>query len=142
MSRINIWPFGEHRQILVAGLVWKVLAPEESTIISPEKGGIETGLYLNALGHYAVLRGPWYRWTFAHLFKNPYSANRTVQEKEAFKFQTGNPSVAMFPHCCFRIVSQSPLDSICDPFEVFTQEIIDSLTFLGKDCAGELGKLA
>ena len=155
MNKINIWPFGEHKRITsVVGerefiykgeLVkdfhkgWDVAMPIGSAIIPPDFGWLEFN-WDKALGYFFVLWGELYRWNFWHLkehsqasydsFVLPYRLRVIEKISPLGYITTGNSGTSTAPHCHMQIarIDQAPGECV-DPFEVFSQEIIDSLTF-------------
>lgn len=146
MNKISVWPFGDHRRITsVVGprtymykgeevsdfhKGWDVGLEEGIEFRSPENGNKYYG-WDKAFGNYVVLKGQFYRWNFWHLQNSSmYEFESGDTSKEGYLGRTGNSGTSTAPHCHMQIaLAGSASGEYVDPFEVFTQEIIDSLAF-------------
>jgi murein DD-endopeptidase MepM/ murein hydrolase activator NlpD len=143
MKKIDFWPFGEHRRVTsVVGerefmykgdLVkdfhkgWDIGLPSRSMVESPEDGIVKGG-FDKAFGNWGVLLGSVYRWNFWHLYQPPIWNDKNL--RGMIISSTGNSGMSTAPHCHMQI---APADSkpgeYIDPFEVFTDEILETLEF-------------
>jgi murein DD-endopeptidase MepM/ murein hydrolase activator NlpD len=144
MKKINFWPFGEHRRVTsVVGerefmykgeLVkdfhkgWDIGLPEGSGFRSPEAAKTIAG-WDKAFGDYLVLHGQIYRWNFWHLSKIRFLSGASV-DKGILLGGTGNSGMSTAPHCHMQIAfANLDTSTYIDPFEVFTDEILETLEF-------------
>jgi murein DD-endopeptidase MepM/ murein hydrolase activator NlpD len=110
---------------------WDIGLPEGSRIELPEPAQLVDG-FDKAFGNFVVAKGEAYRWNFWHL----QTPTRLVEAHEYFfpkgtiLGHSGNSGMSTAPHCHMQIAKLGdPSGSYIDPFEVFTDEVIDSLEF-------------